>query len=144
MAGLYNQKQSIEKKVYTLYELASLLGWEKNQMQHLIESEKFDTIPFKVLHIGNSYCVSKKQVDNFLESGRKPTWKKGSQVGRKPKWKGNNDYCNINIPIENSLYDEFKECIDYLNSISVMQTTYREGIYVAMQEFVQRRPIPEE
>lgn len=72
-------------------------------------------------------------------------WKRTGEVpkvspGRPPKWKGNPNYININIPFPKDLYEEFKQIVDKANSMSVIKYTYRDMIYLAVREFIDRRP----
>jgi len=59
--------------------------------------------------------------------------------GRPKIWK-DDTYTNINIPIKNELYDRFKRMVDRANDVSAVKITYREMIYIAIEEAIQRRP----
>jgi hypothetical protein len=83
-----------------------------------------------------SYGILKSHFDKWQRTGIVPK----VSSGRPPRWRNNPDYDNINIPVPKKLYDEFKKIVDNGNVISVVKYSYRDMIYVAMQEFVQRRP----
>ncbi len=69
-------------------------------------------------------------------------WKRTGDVpkvspGRPKKWQG--DEKNINIPAP-PFYEQFKAGIEKANSMSTHHVTVREVIYVAMKEYMARRP----
>jgi len=84
----------------------------------------------------NSYGIRRKHYDYWKRTGEVPK----ISPGRPPKWKGNPNVVNINIPFPKDLYEEFKGVVDNANDMSVVKVTYRDMIYVAVQEFIQRRP----
>lgn len=49
-------------------------------------------------------------------------------------------YENINIPIPKNLYDRFRRMVDNANAVSAVQISYRDMIYIAIEEAIQRRP----
>lgn len=84
----------------------------------------------------NQYGILKTNYDYWKEHGEP----RKQSPGRPPKWKNNPNYVNINIPCPKDLYDTFKKVVDKANEMSVVKVTYRDMIYVAMQEFIDRRP----
>lgn len=85
---------------------------------------------------GFSYAILKSHFDKWQKTGKVPK----VSSGRPPRWKNNPDYDNINIPVPKKLYDEFKQVVDNGNALSAVKYSYRDMIYVAMQEFCNRRP----
>lgn len=93
-------------------------------------------------------------------TGRPPRWKNayicldcGEQFEHDTKKEGSKIICkhcksencerfyeNINIPVPKKLYDEFKSVVDRANEMSIVKVSYRDMIYVALQEFIERRP----
>ena len=84
----------------------------------------------------NQYGILKTNYDFWKRNGRP----RKQSPGRPPKWKENEELTNINIPIPKKLYSQFQQVVDNANAISVVKTTYRDMIYLAIQEFIQRRP----
>ena len=81
------------------------------------------------------YGILKSQYDYYKKTGKAPE----VSPGRPPKWKDNPNLVNINIPIDKTLYEEFKAIIDKANSMSVMKYSYRDMFAVAVKEFCDRR-----
>lgn len=84
----------------------------------------------------NQYGILKTNYDFWKKNGRA----RKQSPGRPPKWKDNPNVVNINIPFPKDLYKEFQGVVDRANEMSVVKVTYRDMIYVAVQEFIQRRP----
>ncbi len=83
------------------------------------------------------YGILQKHYDNWKLKGKVPK----VSSGRPPKWKNDDSYENLNIPISKSLYTgKFKKVVDNANKLSVVKLSYRDAIYLALEEFVQRRP----
>jgi hypothetical protein len=61
-------------------------------------------------------------------------------TGRPPKWKTDSTYTNLNIPIKKDLKDRFYRMVDNANAVSSVKISYRDMIYVAMEECMARRP----
>lgn len=110
--------------------LAGIAGIEKlKPIAHLFkEFEKGD--------MRKQYGILKSHYDYWKKKGKPPK----VSPGRPPKWKNNPNLVNINIPIDKTLYEEFKNVVDNGNAISAIKYTYRDMIAVAMREFIQRRP----
>lgn len=83
-----------------------------------------------------TWAIKKSHFDKWQRTGKVPK----VSSGRPPRWKNNPDYDNINIPVPKKLYDEFKQVVDNGNALSAVKYSYRDMIYVAMQEFCNRRP----
>jgi hypothetical protein len=83
-----------------------------------------------------SYAILKKHFGRWQETGKVPK----ISSGRPPKWKTDSTYTNLNIPIKKDLYDKFKRMVDKANAVSSIKISYRDMIFVAMQEAIDRRP----
>lgn len=83
------------------------------------------------------YGILKKHYDRWKRTGNVPK----VSTGRPPKWKTNDSYENLNIPILKSLYSgKLKKVVDNANAVSVVKLTYRDAVYLAIEEFCMRRP----
>lgn len=110
--------------------LKGIAGIEKlKPIAHLFrEFEKGD--------MRKSYGILKKHYDYWKRTGKPPK----VSPGRPPRWKNDPTYCNINIPIKRDLWERFKRMVDNANAVSVVKISYRDMIYVALEEAIQRRP----
>ncbi|MDD4429567.1 MAG: hypothetical protein PHG64_14430 [Paludibacter sp.] len=84
----------------------------------------------------NQYGILKTNYDFYKAKGRA----RKQSPGKTPKWKNDDNFTNINIPIDKKLYEEFKEVVDNANAASIVKVLYRDMIAVAIREFVDRRP----
>lgn len=84
----------------------------------------------------NSYGILRKHYDYWKRTGDAPK----ISTGRPPRWKDNPNVVNINIPFPKDLYEEFKSVVDKANDMSMVKVAYRDMIYVAVKEFIDRRP----
>jgi len=82
------------------------------------------------------YGIRRRHYDYWKKTGKVPKLSPGIP----PIWKQDDSYTNINIPIKKDLYDRFKHMVDNANSLSLVKIAYREMIYIAMDEAIQRRP----
>ncbi|MDR7856104.1 hypothetical protein [Tissierella sp.] len=87
-------------------------------------------------YLRNQYGILKSNYDFWKENGRT----RKQSPGRPPRWKDNPNVVNINIPFPKDLYEEFQGVVDKANEMSMIKVTYRDMIYVAVREFVDRRP----
>lgn len=84
----------------------------------------------------NQYGILRKHYDYWKKTGEVPK----ISTGRPPRWKNNPNVTNINIPFPKDLYEEFKGVVDRANDMSMVKVAYRDMIYVAVREFIDRRP----
>lgn len=84
----------------------------------------------------NAYGILKSDYEYYKKHGRA----RRKSPGRPPRWKNDPAYFNINIPIKKALWDRFKRMVDNANAVSTMQITYRDMLYVALEEAILRRP----
>jgi len=131
-----------EIQVYTVPEVAQMLDWPKSLAYEALEQGKF---PFPVIRLGpKKWVVPKKPVDAFL-SGEQPArtlrlpWQKGGR-GRPAKWKPS-ETINYNVPIPIDLHERFTAVCKYINSTITPPLTKGDWIRIALEEFIQRRPI---
>ncbi len=126
-------------ETYTVPEVCQILGIQsKNDAYEMIDK---GTFPFSVVQIGpRNWRVHKKQVDKYIATGELPELKK---TGRPKKWvKGEYIWYKYRVPLE--LDDEFKAVCEYLNARMDNPADLDDYRRIAIREFVQRRPIPED
>ena len=82
------------------------------------------------------YGILQNHYDRWKQKGKVPK----VSSGRPPKWKDDPTYENLNIPIKADLYNKLKKVVDNANATSVVKLAYRDAIYLAINEFCDRRP----
>lgn len=82
------------------------------------------------------YGILRRHYDYWKRTGEPPK----VSPGRPPRWKNDPTYTNINIPIKKSLWERFRRMVDNANAVSVVKISYRDMLYVALEEAMQRRP----
>lgn len=87
-------------------------------------------------NLRNQYGILQSNYDYYKKNGNV----RKQSPGRPPKWKDNPNVVNINIPFPKDLYEQFQGVIDKANDMSIVKTTYRDMIAVAIKEFCDRRP----
>lgn len=132
-----NPKKNIQ--TYSLIDVGRMCGIPKSTINHIVEKRQFDRIPFTVIQIANRFVCPKKQVDKFFEEGKLPNFNKQKTVGRPKKWY-TGEYKTYNFPVPMTLHEDFMEVVNRLNKTTSLSLTKRDYIYVAMQEFIDRRP----
>lgn len=139
------QMLKVPKTYYSLHSVARLMGISRSTINGAF-SDGIDTIQAikPIAHLFHrfeegdevSYAILKKHFDRWRETGKVPK----ISTGRPPKWKNDPTISNINIPIKKDLKDRFYQMVDNANAVSTVQVTYRDMIYVAMEECMARRP----
>ena len=79
------------------------------------------------------YGILRRHYDTWKQTGIVPK----VSSGRPPKWTGEEK--NINIPAP-PFYEHFKAGVKKANSNATQQVTIRQIIYLAMKEYMDRRP----
>ena len=133
----------VPESFYSLFGVARMLGipratvanFDKNGPPSALEPIAHLFVCFEE-EGRKTWAIKKSHFDKWQRTGKAPKL----SSGRPPRWKNNSDYDNINIPIPKKLYHEFKQVVDNGNALSAVKYSYRDMIYVAMQEFIQRRP----
>lgn len=133
------------KTFYSLHSVARIMGIPKSTIDEAFK-DGIDTIGAikPIVHLFHkfeegdefSYAILKKHFDRWQKTGKVPK----VSSGRPPKWKTDSTYTNLNIPIKKDLYDRFKHMVDKANAVSSVKISYRDMIYIAMQEAIDRRP----
>jgi hypothetical protein len=82
------------------------------------------------------YGILQKHYDRWKRTGQVPK----VSSGRPPKWKEDDSYTNLNIPIKKNLKAKLYTVVDNANAISVVKLSYRDAVYLAIEEFCARRP----
>ncbi|GEM_PF-2978707 len=131
----------IEQQVYKLEEVVEMFGIPKNVVDKMKASGDFSQFPFNVMKIGEDiYVCPKKQVDRFIETGKKPTIRKKAQGSGREKLWHQGGYTVWNFPIPNELDRAFETIWHNMNKELVIKMTKRQLIYLAVKEFIDRRP----
>jgi len=126
----------IEYEAYPFYTVCEQFGLSKNEAQTLVEND-FRDFPFKVIKVGKNYLVPRKQVDDFLEYGKKPL--DTSRLGRKRKWfPGEFIFYRFQVP--NQLNKQFERVIESINRELPSALNKADFQRIAIIEFIQRRP----
>lgn len=125
---------------YEVKEVAEMLGMEYATALNLIKS---GTFPFPVIQVGvKRWVVPRKAVDAKLKeaSGGDLTDMMRGRRGRKKKWvKG--EYLNWNFPVPLDLAEAFNFVVDRMNEKLAAPLSYHDARLLAVQEFIERRPI---
>lgn len=126
------------RETYTVPEVCQMMGWHK---AHVYEHIRKGTFPFPVIEFQGKYVVSKAAVDRFIKEQKRPNYT-GDQ-GRPKRWiKGEYKWFHFRVPID--LAEEFEAICKYLNSQMDSPIDLDDYRRIAIREFVQRRPIPED
>ena len=124
-------------KTYTVQQVADMVGMSRHALMALIKKNKF---PFPVTQFGTNWVVPRKAVDKFMEDDRFSFMDYVKGQGRPPKWvKGQYTTWNYKIPLD--LAEAFKVVVDELNRSLPAPISYLDARLLALQEFVERRPI---
>lgn len=146
-------KKELPKNYYNYFDICKMEGIEPTKAKNAVSQKKVEGIKYlkelapieylfeqfeKPIKGGmvNSYGIMRNHYDYWKRTGEVPQ----ISPGRPPKWKGNPNVVNINIPLPKNLYEEFQGVIDKANDMSIIKTTYRDMIAVAISEFIARRP----
>ena len=137
------KKTRIPESFYSLYAVARMMGIPKSTVDCFDkEHPPIELTPIVRLFIcfeeegRRTWAIRKKYFDKWRQTGKVPK----VSPGRPPKWKNDPTYDNLNIPIKKDLYNKLKKVVDNANATSVIKLTYRDAIYLAIEEFTQRRP----
>ena len=127
-----------QTKTYTVQQVSDMVGMTRQALMTLIKKNKF---PFPVIQMGTTWMVPRKAVDKFMEDdslGFKDLVK--GQGGRPVKWvKGEFVTWNYKIPID--LAEAFKVVVDNMNKSLPVPIGLLDARCLAIQEFIERRPI---
>ena len=127
---------------YPYEEVCEMLGIGRVPGLELIKKGKF---PFPVIQVDkNKYVVPRKAVEKTLKEGNGGdlTEITRSRRGKKKKWvKG--EYIHWNFPIPNDLAEAFNYIVDKMNESLAAPLSYTDARLLAVQEFIERRPIEE-
>lgn len=128
---------------YTLPEVCVMIGIDHETGKNLAKRGKF---PFPVIQIGVDksarYLIPRKHVDDFLLKGKKGdlTGDTAKKFGRPRKWfKG--EFVNWNYKIPSELAEAFNITVDAMNVGMASPLSYLDAKLLALQEFIERRPI---
>lgn len=149
---IYHKNKSLPSNYYNYFDICVMEGVDNVRAKNAIKILGVEGIKnveqlkpiehlFEVFEkarkgeIRNQYGIKRKHYDYWKETGKVPK----ISTGRPKRWK-DDTYTNINIPIKKDLYDRFKRMVDNANDVSAVKITYRDMIYVAMEECMQRRP----
>lgn len=149
---VYHKNKSLPSNYYNYFDICTMEGIETIRAKSTVSTKKVEGIKyleelkpiehlFEVFEkprkggIVNSYGIKRKHYDYWKRTGKVPK----ISPGRPKRWK-DDAYTNLNIPIKKELYDRFKRMVDNANAVSAIKITYRDMIYVAMEEAIQRRP----
>jgi excisionase family DNA binding protein len=126
-----------QTKTYTVQQVADMVGMARQALMQLIKKNKF---PFPVIQMGTTWMVPRKAVDKFMQDDRFDFIDYVKGQGRPRKWvKGQYTTWNYKIPID--LAEAFKAVVGELNSSLPAPISYNDARLLALQEFVERRPI---
>jgi len=129
-----------ELMVYGVPEVCQMLGYpEKSRTYDDIRNGKF---PFPVLEIRpGQFVVPRKQVDAFLERGKLPN--SINNKGRPKIWfKGEFVWWRFEVPID--LAEAFKIVVKETNKTLSSPLTFNDAKRLAIEEFIERRPISDD
>jgi len=149
---VYHKNKSLPRNYYNYFDICTMEGIETTRAKNAVAEKKVEGIKyleelkpiehlFEVFEkprkggIVNQYGIKRKHYDYWKRTGKVPK----ISPGRTKIWR-DGTYTNINIPIKNELYNKFKRMVDRANDVSAVKVTYREMIYIAMEEAIQRRP----
>jgi hypothetical protein len=127
------------KKVqtYTVPEVCEMLGITKTG--ELYDKIRAGDFPFPVIEYAqNKFIVPRKPVDAFLRDGKLPN-SKGNR-GRPKIWhKGEFVWWRFEVPID--LAEAFKMVVRHMNKSLSSPLTFNDAKRLAIEEFIERRPI---
>lgn len=149
---VYHKNKSLPRNYYNYFDICTMEGIEATRAKNAVAEKKVEGIKYleelkPIEHLfevfekprkgemRNQYGIKRKHYDYWKRTGKVPK----ISPGRPKIWK-DDTYTNINIPIKNELYDRFKRMVDRANDVSAVKITYREMIYIAIEEAIQRRP----
>ena len=130
-----------ELLTYTVPEVCQMIGMrEKSDTYRKIERGDF---PFPVIQIAeDKYVVPRKPVDDFL-AGKKPHFSYNNNKGRPRIWhKGEFVWWRFEVP--NDLAEAFKIVVNHMNKSLSSPITYNDAKRLAIEEFIERRPISDD
>jgi len=125
---------------YSVFEVAEMLGMERNTAMTMIKKNKF---PFPVIQVGDKcWVVPRKAVDKRLKEGKdgEDLTEYRSHRGKKKKW-NKGEYIHWNFPIPNDLAEAFRYIVDKMNEKLAAPLSYTDARLLAVQEFIERRPV---
>ena len=127
-----------QTKTYTVQQVAEMVGMSRQDLMILIKKKKF---PFPVIQVGTNWVVPRVAVDRFMNDdslGFKDLV--NGQGGRPVKWvKGEFVTWNYRLPID--LAEAFKVVVENMNKSLPVPIGLLDARCLAIQEFVERRPI---
>jgi hypothetical protein len=149
---VYHKNKSLPSNYYNYFDICTMEGIETARAKNAVAEKKVEGVRyikelkpiehlFEVFEkprkgeIRNQYGIRRSHYDYWKRTGKVPK----ISPGRPKRWE-DDTYTNLNIPIKNELYDRFKRMVDNANAVSAVKITYRDMIYVAMEECMQRRP----
>lgn len=148
----YHKNRSLPSNFYNYFDVCTMEGIEKERAKRAIRVDYAEGIKrlkelrpiehlfevfesFRKGESRNQYGIRRKYYDHWKEKGEVH----GISPGRSKIWR-KGTYTNVNIPVKNELYDRFKRMVDRANDVSHIKISYREMIWIAMEEAIQRRP----
>lgn len=130
------------KKVYTytVPEVCEMLGIPKNS--DVYDKLRAGTFIFPSIEYNpNKFLIPKKPVDAFLKEGKLPN-SKGNR-GRPKIWhKGEFVWWRFEVPLD--LAEAFKIVVQHTNKTLSSPITYNDAKRLAIEEFIERRPISDD
>ena len=150
---VYYKNKSLPSNYYNYFDICTMEGIDKTRAKNAIKMLGVEGIKnveqlkpiehlFEVFEkprkgeMRNQYGIRRTHYDYWKRTGKVPK----ISPGRPKIWKNDPTYTNINIPIKKDLYDRFRRMVDNANNVSAVKISYRDMIYIAMEEAIQRRP----
>ena len=129
-----------ELMTYTVPEVCQMIGYPEKQ--HTYDNIRDGKFPFPVLEIRpGQFVVPRKQVDAFLQEGKLPN--SINNKGRPKIWhKGEFVWWRFEVPID--LAEAFKIVVQHINKTLSSPLTYNDAKRLAIEEFIERRPISDD
>jgi len=137
---------ALPKNYYNYFDICKMEGVNPNTAKTRIgesglEGIKGITVLNPIAHLfrefpkglRKQYGILRRHYDVWKQTGHVPK----VSSGRPPKWTGEEK--NINIPAP-PFYEQFKAGVKKANSKATQQVTVRQIIYLAMKEYMDRRP----
>jgi len=150
---VYYKNKSLPSNYYNYFDICTMEGIDKTRAKNAIKMLGVEGIKnveqlkpiehlFEVFEkprkgeMRNQYGIRRTHYDYWKRTGKVPK----ISPGRPKIWKNDPTYTNINIPIKKDLYDRFRRMVDNANNVSAVKISYRDMIYISMEEAIQRRP----
>jgi hypothetical protein len=125
-----------ELYTYTVPEVIQMLGLPEKYAYQQIKQGRF---MFPVLEISEgNFRIPRKPVDAFIEKGKLPN--SIGNTGRPRIWfKGEYVWWRFEVPID--LAEAFKAVVKHMNKSLSSPLTFNDAKRLAIEEFIERRPI---